>query len=61
MEDVAENYLKQLIHRSLIQVTGKESCRLHDLMRDLAQLIAEDENFCMVFDGKEPIDKCKAR
>ncbi|XXG72443.1 hypothetical protein AAC387_Pa07g1538 [Persea americana] len=61
MEDVAENYLKELIHRSMIQVTGEESCRLHDLMRDLAQLIAEDENFCKVFDAKEAIHKCKAR
>ncbi|RWR84855.1 Disease resistance protein [Cinnamomum micranthum f. kanehirae] len=59
MNDVAENYLKELIHRSMILVAEvydfarARSCRLHDLMRDLALSLAEEENFCMVYDGKE--------
>ncbi|KAK3028649.1 hypothetical protein RJ639_037829 [Escallonia herrerae] len=41
MEDVAEDYINQLINRSLIQVAGRcwekvVTCRVHDLLRDLA-------------------------
>ncbi|RWR84845.1 disease resistance protein RPM1-like protein [Cinnamomum micranthum f. kanehirae] len=61
MEDIAENYLRELIHRSMILVVGKGSCRLHDVMRDLAQSIAEEENFCMLCHGKEERRDFKAR
>ncbi|RWR84847.1 disease resistance protein RPM1-like protein [Cinnamomum micranthum f. kanehirae] len=61
MEDIAENYLRELIHRSMIQAVGKGSCRLHDVMRDLAQSIAEEENFCMLGHGKEERRDFKAR
>ncbi|KAJ9699208.1 hypothetical protein PVL29_008019 [Vitis rotundifolia] len=41
LEDIAEDYVHELIHRSLIQ-----SCRMHDLLRDLAVLEAKDaKNF----------------
>ncbi|KAL6322704.1 hypothetical protein AAG906_015390 [Vitis piasezkii] len=51
LEDIAEDYMHELIHRSLIQVAerrvdgGVESCRMHDLLRDLAVLEAKDANF----------------
>ncbi|XXG72466.1 hypothetical protein AAC387_Pa07g1558 [Persea americana] len=61
MEDIAENYLNELIHRSMIQALWTESCRLHDVMRDLAQSIAEEENFCMLCHGKEERRDFKAR
>ncbi|XXG72449.1 hypothetical protein AAC387_Pa07g1543 [Persea americana] len=61
MEDIAENYLNELIHRSMIQAVGNRSCRLHDVMRDLAQSIAEEENFCMLRHGKEERQDFKAR
>ncbi|XXG72451.1 hypothetical protein AAC387_Pa07g1544 [Persea americana] len=61
MEDIAENYLNELIHRSMIQAVGKGSCRLHDVMRDLAQSIAEEDNFCMLHHGKEEKQDFKAR
>ncbi|XXG72440.1 hypothetical protein AAC387_Pa07g1535 [Persea americana] len=61
MEDIAETYLRELIHRSMIQDVGKRSCRLHDVMRDLAQSIAEEENFCMLRHGKEERQDFKAR
>ncbi|XXG72463.1 hypothetical protein AAC387_Pa07g1555 [Persea americana] len=61
MEDIAENYLNKLIHRSMIQAVGKGSCRLHGVMRDLAQSIAEEDNFCMLHHGKEERQDSKAR
>ncbi|KAF8391748.1 hypothetical protein HHK36_021982 [Tetracentron sinense] len=52
MEDVAEDYLEELIHRSLIQVGqrrrfdgGVETCRIHDLLRDLAISEAKQDKF----------------
>ncbi|MED6117035.1 hypothetical protein PIB30_106006, partial [Stylosanthes scabra] len=50
LEEVAEQYLTELIHRSLvqasIQVDGKvESCRVHDLFRDLIVRNMEDLSF----------------
>ncbi|KAL6322675.1 hypothetical protein AAG906_015361 [Vitis piasezkii] len=59
LEDIAEDYMHELIHRSLIQVAerrvdgGVESCRMHDLLRDLAVLEAKDANF---FEVHENID-----
>ncbi|XXG72447.1 hypothetical protein AAC387_Pa07g1541 [Persea americana] len=61
MEDIAENYLNELIHRSMIQDVGRGFYRLHDVMRDLAQSIAEEENFCMLCYGKEERRDFKAR
>ncbi|XP_072970714.1 disease resistance protein RPM1-like [Typha angustifolia] len=54
LEEIAENYLDQLISRSMLQVakrsdTGRpKACRVHDLMRELALAIAKGENLCMV-------------
>ncbi|KAJ4975301.1 hypothetical protein NE237_000407 [Protea cynaroides] len=50
-EDVSENYLQQLIDRSLIQVEerrsdgGVKTCRVHDLIRDLCLKLSEKEKF----------------
>jgi len=52
LEDVAEGYLTELIHRSLVQVSsvrvdGKaKGCRVHDLIRDMILEKFEDLNFC---------------
>ncbi|KAL6323346.1 hypothetical protein AAG906_029353 [Vitis piasezkii] len=50
-EDVAEDHLQELVHRSLIQVADRsfdgrvKSCRMHDLLRDLAISEAKDTKF----------------
>uniref|UniRef100_F6HCD2 Disease resistance protein n=1 Tax=Vitis vinifera TaxID=29760 RepID=F6HCD2_VITVI len=50
-EDVAEGYLDELIGRCMVQVGRRSSngrvntCRLHDLMRDLCLSKAQEENF----------------
>ncbi|CAI8612427.1 unnamed protein product [Vicia faba] len=52
LEEVAEGYLTDLIHRSLVQLSsvridGKvKSCRVHDLIRDMVLKKIEDLNFC---------------
>ncbi|KAL3506329.1 hypothetical protein ACH5RR_031711 [Cinchona calisaya] len=58
MMDVAERYLVEFAKRCMLQVELKkepsirkiESCRLHDLMRDLCLAKAKDENFLSVID-----------
>ncbi|CAI9117745.1 OLC1v1019217C2 [Oldenlandia corymbosa var. corymbosa] len=51
LEEVAEDYLMELINRSLVSIyrtrsNGKvKTCRLHDLLRDLCQLKAKEEKF----------------
>ncbi|PNX78596.1 disease resistance protein rpm1-like, partial [Trifolium pratense] len=52
LEEVAEGYLIELIHRSLVQVSsvkidGKvKGCRVHDQIRDMIREKFEDFNFC---------------
>ncbi|KAL2507989.1 Disease resistance protein RPP13 [Forsythia ovata] len=54
VEIVAEEYLTDLIDRSLLIVAKKRSdggikaCRIHDLMRDMCLRIVEEENFLKV-------------
>ncbi|KAG6666627.1 hypothetical protein CIPAW_01G045000 [Carya illinoinensis] len=51
LEDVGEQYLKELVQRCMVQVGKKSSvagiktCRLHDLMRDFCVVKAKLENF----------------
>ncbi|CBI24372.3 unnamed protein product, partial [Vitis vinifera] len=65
LEQVAKEYLTELIHRSLVQLSyvdylGKiRSCRVHDLMREIILRKAEELSFCRAlgeedssFDGK---------
>ncbi|KAK6916624.1 NB-ARC [Dillenia turbinata] len=56
LEETAEDYLHQLIDRSLIQVAKRRAsrvtqCRVHDLLRDLAIEKARDLNFLHIFNG----------
>ncbi|MQL92588.1 hypothetical protein Taro_025217 [Colocasia esculenta] len=49
LEQTGDEYFKELVSRSLLQpefaaVEGAQ-CRMHDLLRSLAQFLAEDENF----------------
>ena len=59
LEDIAEDYLYELIHRSMVQVAQKKangrvmSCRIHDLLRDLAISEARDAK---LFEVHENID-----
>ncbi|CAK8565678.1 unnamed protein product [Lathyrus sativus] len=52
LEEVAEGYLTELIHRNLVQasstrIDGKaKACRVHDLIRDMILEKFEDLNFC---------------
>ncbi|XP_042490732.1 probable disease resistance protein RF45 [Macadamia integrifolia] len=57
-EEIGEEYFVELINRSMVQVAGERSfrgkvkaCRLHDLMRDVCLLMAEEENFLCTFDN----------
>ncbi|KAJ6956122.1 hypothetical protein NC652_007274 [Populus alba x Populus x berolinensis] len=57
LEEIAEEYLTELVLRSLIQVTETNDagrvkiCRVQDVMRELAMTISEKENFCTAYDG----------
>jgi disease resistance protein RPM1 len=54
MEDVAEDYLNELIQRNMVQaermsVNGRvKQCRLHDLLRDLSTSKAKAQNFLQI-------------
>lgn len=53
-EDVAEEYLEELIRRNLIQVDsrrtdgGVKTCMIHDLLRDLCMSVSIEDNFSVV-------------
>lgn len=53
-EDVAEDYLNELIERNMVQMEGMsvngrvKQCRLHDLLRDLSISKAKTENFLQI-------------
>ncbi|XP_043689945.1 disease resistance protein RPH8A-like [Telopea speciosissima] len=55
MEDVAEEYLEELTERSMIQVAsrrsdgGVETCRVHDLLRDLAVSEAKKDKLLEIY------------
>ncbi|XP_058068310.1 probable disease resistance protein At1g58602 [Magnolia sinica] len=54
VEEVGEDYLKELIQRSMIQLVkrsssgGIKSCRIHDLLRDLSISEAKEDKFHQV-------------
>ncbi|KAI3880284.1 hypothetical protein MKW92_040313 [Papaver armeniacum] len=63
MEDVAEDYLEELISRSMIQV-GKwkfdgrvKSCRIHDLLRDLCIEESKNDQFLRVCGSNDDFTK----
>ncbi|KAF8400590.1 hypothetical protein HHK36_013889 [Tetracentron sinense] len=55
LEEVADDYLKELIHRSMIQVAKRSSkgrvktCHIHDLLRDLAIAEAKEGKFFDIY------------
>ncbi|XP_030942857.1 putative late blight resistance protein homolog R1B-12 [Quercus lobata] len=60
VEDVAEDYLEELIDRSLIQVAtkrldgGVKTCRIHDLLRDLCTSKSSKDKFLKVHSNVNP-------
>ncbi|KAK6151105.1 hypothetical protein DH2020_016037 [Rehmannia glutinosa] len=58
-DSVAEEYLKELIDKSLVIVSkrrsddGIKTCVIHDLLRDLCLRVAEEENFLKLMDKKD--------
>ncbi|RWR84920.1 disease resistance protein RPM1-like protein [Cinnamomum micranthum f. kanehirae] len=66
LEEVAAEYVKDLICRSMLQVveaTAKVSkeVRMHDVLRELAISIGREEKFCNVHVSKEEIQSNEAR
>ncbi|XP_009618211.3 disease resistance protein RPP13-like [Nicotiana tomentosiformis] len=58
MEDVAEDFLNELVRRSLIQVAKTFwekiiGCRIHDLLRDLAVKKATEVNLFDIYDPRK--------
>ncbi|CAL9247425.1 unnamed protein product [Arabidopsis halleri] len=54
MEDVARYYIEELIDRSLLEAVGRErgkviSCRIHDLLRDVAIKKSKELNFLNIY------------
>ncbi|XP_059435703.1 disease resistance protein RPP13-like [Corylus avellana] len=66
-EDVAEDYLEELIDRSLIQVASRrkngrvKACRIHDLLRDLCISESAEEKFLGVLTNDNLLSANKFR
>ncbi|KAL4618491.1 hypothetical protein ACB092_06G014500 [Castanea dentata] len=59
-EEVAQEYLTELIHRSLVQISygdisgrGVTKCRLHDILREILLRKMKDLSFCHVLSKQE--------
>ncbi|KAI3700099.1 hypothetical protein L2E82_44715 [Cichorium intybus] len=58
LEDLAEEYLEDLVERNLILIAKKRSngriktCRVHDMLRDLCLREAKEEKFLQVIKGQ---------
>ncbi|XP_058089102.1 disease resistance protein RPM1-like [Magnolia sinica] len=67
MEEAAEGYLKELIHRNILQVVETNgfgrlrACRMHDIMREVALSISDEEKFCMTYDELQAMQNGKVR
>jgi disease resistance protein RPM1 len=60
IEEVAEEYLNELIDRCLLKVVDRKHFRkvkefqMHDIVRELAISISEKETFCMTYSKSQP-------
>ncbi|XP_059436281.1 disease resistance protein RPM1-like [Corylus avellana] len=68
LEDVAEEYLKELIHRNLVQVSFGEldyelfrKYRIHDLLHEIILSKAGELNFCQVLEAGDTTFPVKSR
>ncbi|XP_020081694.1 disease resistance protein RPM1-like [Ananas comosus] len=68
MEEVAEDYLNELVHRCLLQVVKRNefggvcACRMHDIIRVLALSESKELSFCMVYEhSQKKLQSSKAR
>ncbi|KAI8537657.1 hypothetical protein RHMOL_Rhmol09G0041100 [Rhododendron molle] len=58
MEEAAEEYLNELVSRSMIQVAHIDyfnrvtTCRVHDVMREIIQLKSRNESFVLILNDK---------
>ncbi|ESQ42237.1 hypothetical protein EUTSA_v10012605mg [Eutrema salsugineum] len=62
--DVAEDYLEELVKRSMVLVGKRntvtsriESCRLHDVVREVCLFKAKEENFIQTFSAQSRISE----
>ncbi|XP_020080880.1 disease resistance protein RPM1-like [Ananas comosus] len=61
MEEVAEDYLNELVHRCLLQVVRRDEvgrvqkCRMHDIIRVLALSESKELSFCIVYEHSRTI------
>lgn len=67
LEQVAEEYLNELIQMGLVQVSRRNfegkvrSCRVHNLVREFILSKSEKDNFCSVFTRSSPSSDEKPR
>ncbi|OWM68506.1 disease resistance protein RPM1-like [Punica granatum] len=67
MEEVAEDYLNELLSRNLMQVAETTSdgrikrCRIHHLLRDMAISKSEEQSFAVAVDEQNPLWPEKVR
>ncbi|KAJ4798800.1 Disease resistance family protein [Rhynchospora pubera] len=65
LEHTAEMFLKDLVQRSMILVSKRDSdgsikrCRIHDVLHDLAIKKAREENFLVVFPTVDAVQNCR--
>ncbi|WOH00144.1 hypothetical protein DCAR_0519502 [Daucus carota subsp. sativus] len=69
--DIAESFMDELAHRSLVQVKKRENedkswskyktCSVHDLIRDFCLSKAMEENFIKVVHSQQPLSKDELR
>ncbi|KAK1296068.1 Disease resistance protein RPM1 [Acorus calamus] len=59
MEEVAEQYLNELVYRSMLQITKTNKwgrvrqCRMHDIVREVAISISKKQNFCVTLEEQQ--------
>ncbi|KAJ4750519.1 Disease resistance family protein [Rhynchospora pubera] len=63
-EDIAENFLEDLVQRCMVQVSQRsrngsiKHCHMHDLLHDIAIRKAEADNFLTVFSNPDDQKNC---